>query len=261
MGGNLEKLSEQLSALEYPTKTSVNGLISKIFVKALIEPKHCEVYVKLVKIISNKNEEKNKKSDVSISNSCKRNNLFSYNIKDAFLEKCKTQIEQREKYREEIETTQEQKQKYLESSEEIIHNKRYESLIQEKKLIIHTRTLGTIDLIGHFYRNHLVTPEIIFNCIHLLLENVEDPHPMDVEAACKLLKMTGRALLDTCCNNNSNKNEFHDANRLVLNKLNLIYDKLNKLFKNTSLENRIRFMCQDLIEGEINKYLENIQIN
>merc|ERR1711948_82886 len=79
-----------------------------------------------------------------------------------------------------------------------------------------------------------------------------DPHPMDIEAACKLLKMTGRALLDTCYNNNSNKNEFHTANCLVSKELNLIHDKLNKLSKNTSLENRIRFMCQDLIEGKIN---------
>merc|ERR1712187_954991 len=100
------------------------------------EPKHGEGYVKLVKLISNKNEAENKKFGVLIPNSSKRNNLFSYNIKDALLEKCKTQIEQREKYREEIETTQEQKQKYPESSEEIIHNKCYEPLIQEKKRII-----------------------------------------------------------------------------------------------------------------------------
>merc|ERR1712187_515345 len=184
------------------------------------EPKHGEGYVKLVKLISNKNEAENKKFGVLISHSCKRNNLFFYNIKDAFLEKCKIQIEQREKYREEIEITQ--------------------------------KTLGTINLIGHFYRYHLVTPKIISNCTHLLLENIKDPHPMDIEAACKLLKMTERVLLDRCCNNNSNKNEFHIANCLVSNKLKLIYHKLNKLFKNILLENRIRFICQDLIEGKIN---------
>merc|ERR1712113_732915 len=249
--GNLEKFSEQLLALEYPTKSSVNELVTKIFEKALVEPKLCEIYVKLVKLISDKNDEKNRSL---IANSCTINNFAFYNIKDALLEKCKMQIEQREKYREEIEITLEHKQKYSKSSEEISYKECYEPLIHERQLTIHTRTLGNINLIGHLYRYHLVTPKIIFNCLNSLLENIKNPHPTDVEAACKLLKMTGRILIDTCAANNSNKNEFHDAFSLVSKKLNLIGDKLNKLLKNTLLDNRIRFMCQDLIEVEWNNW-------
>lgn len=99
------------------------------------------------------------------------------------------------------------------------------------------RKLGTIRFIGELYVRSMIASKILRECINMLFGSQEQPVEEEIEALCKLLETTGKALATS---------KAKDA-ALNTEHLNTTMQRLNTM-KDTPglLSSRIRFMIADV---------------
>ena len=86
------------------------------------------------------------------------------------------------------------------------------------------------------YKHALLTERIMHNCVSQLLLDDQSPRTEDVECLCKLLNTVGGKL-----DAPTTKAEFKE-------RLSAYFDRMKRLTENTTLESRIRFMVQDVLD-------------
>ncbi|CAN4078110.1 unnamed protein product [Withania somnifera] len=153
---NFEKLFEQVKEVNIDSATTLAGVISQIFDKALMEPTFSGELPDFV--------EDNQK----------------ITFKRLLLDKCQEEFERGE--REEAEA---------DSMAENGEGKLSEGKREEKRLQARRRMLGNIRLIGELYKKKMLTERIMHECIQKLLGQYQTPDDEDIESLCKLMSTIG----------------------------------------------------------------------
>ncbi|XP_020223620.1 eukaryotic translation initiation factor 4G [Cajanus cajan] len=166
---NFEKLFEQVRAVNIDNVVTLNGVISQIFEKALMEPTFCEMYANFCFHLA-----------AALPDLSQDNEKITF--KRLLLNKCQEEFERGEREQEEANKADEGEVKL--SNEER----------EEKRTKARRRMLGNIRLIGELYKKKMLTERIMHECIKKLLGQYQDPDEEDIEALCKLMSTIGEMI-------------------------------------------------------------------
>ncbi|PKA50278.1 Eukaryotic translation initiation factor 4G [Apostasia shenzhenica] len=217
---NFEKLFAQVKEVNIDNTTTLNGVISQIFDKALMEPTFCEMY-----------------ADFCLHLASELPDFVEDNEKITFrrllLNKCQEEFERGEREQAEADKTEEEGE--VQQSEEEREGKR----IRARR-----RMLGNIRLIGELYKKKMLTERIMHECIKKLLGQYQNPDEENIEALCKLMSTIGEMI------DHSKAREHMDA----------YFDMMGMLSTNQKLSSRVRFMLRDTIDLRRNKWQQRRKV-
>jgi translation initiation factor 4G len=219
---NFDKLFVQVQEANIDSATTLTGVISQIFDKALMEPTFCEMYAQFcVKLAGDLPEFT--ENDEKIT------------FKRVLLNKCQEEFERGEREQEEAEKDEEEHVEIKMTPEER----------EEKRLKARRRMLGNIRFIGELYKKSMLTERIMHECIKKLLGDIQNPDEEDVEALCKLMSTIGRII------------DHHKAKEHI----DAYFRRMESLSNNTKLSSRLRFMLKDCIELRRNGWQERRKVD
>lgn len=219
---NFDKLFVQVREANIDSATTLTGVISQIFDKALMEPTFCEMYAQFcVKLAADLPEFT--ENDEKIT------------FKRVLLNKCQEEFERGEREQEEAEKDEEEHVEVKMTAEER----------EEKRLKARRRMLGNIRFIGELYKKSMLTERIMHGCIKKLLGEYQNPDEEDVEALCKLMSTIGRII------DHPKAKEHIDA----------YFTRVEALSNNMKLSSRLRFMLKDCIELRRNDWQERRKVD
>ena len=219
---NFDKLFVQVQEANIDSATTLTGVISQIFDKALMEPTFCEMYAQFcVKLAADLPEFT--ENDEKIT------------FKRVLLNKCQEEFERGEREQEEAEKDE----------EEHVEIKMTAEQREEKRLKARRRMLGNIRFIGELYKKSMLTERIMHECIKKLLGDIQNPDEEDVEALCKLMSTIGRII------DHPKAKEHIDA----------YFRRMESLSNNMKLSSRLRFMLKDCIELRRNDWQERRKVD
>ncbi|XP_042957906.1 eukaryotic translation initiation factor 4G-like isoform X2 [Carya illinoinensis] len=218
---NFEKLFEQVKAVKIDNATTLTGVISQIFDKALMEPTFCEMYAdfccRLAVDLPDFNNEENEK----------------ITFKRLLLNKCQEEFERGVREQEEANKADEEGD-IKQSAEER----------EEKRVKARRRMLGNIRLIGELYKKKMLTERIMHQCIIKLLGQYQNPDEEDVEALCKLMSTIGDMI------DHPKAKEHMDA----------YFERMKLLSTDMNLSSRVRFMLKDALDLRKNKWQQRRKV-
>jgi translation initiation factor 4G len=247
---NLERMLAQLLGLDYPTETTLDGLVSQIFDKAVLEPTFCELYALLTYCLSVNMCPNTRKSSVS-SETANGENVF-YSVSRGLVIKCQFEFEHGQSTFTRTDIEHLKQHDIIEGSDSLKCKmyKRKDADDSRAKW----RAMGNIRFIGHLYRYGLITRKIISACIKSLLRNVEEPDPEDIEAMCKLITTVGYEFENRCSQSFKTHKNYDNIVRKYKVEMNSFMEKILILRNNTTLDSRIRFLCQEVLEMRKNDW-------
>ncbi|KAL0043356.1 hypothetical protein WJX79_002542 [Trebouxia sp. C0005] len=276
-----EKILSDIIDVGYETEETESGLIDQVFDKALTETTFCEIYADLCFQLNSLLPSFEPESQ----DGRKRTSTFRKQL----LNKCQEEFEkgaaameavearekaEQAKSKEEKEQDQAEAAEASGSEEEVassdaaergdgqeegeivapppVVDKKLQRLQARRaaaqaaadELRARQRALGNIQFIGHLYRKKMLTEKIMHECIKKLLADVAAPKQEDLECLAKLMSTVGRQL------DNPNAKNHMDA----------YFQRVSMLSKNMSLESRIRFMLQDLIDLRWNSWVARREV-
>ncbi|KAM1175421.1 hypothetical protein ACFX2I_027830 [Malus domestica] len=217
---NFEKLFEQVKAVNIDNTTTLTGVISQIFDKALMEPTFCEMYANFCFYLAGE------LPDFSEDNE-------KITFKRLLLNKCQEEFERGEREQEEANKADEEGQV-----------KQSEEEREEKRIKARRRMLGNIRLIGELYKKKMLTERIMHECIKKLLGQQQTPDEEDIEALCKLMSTIGEMI------DHPKAKEHMDA----------YFERMKSLSNNMKLSSRVRFMLKDAIDLRKNKWQQRRKV-
>ncbi|KAK7373490.1 hypothetical protein VNO80_06900 [Phaseolus coccineus] len=166
---NFEKLFDQVRAVNIDHVVTLNGVISQIFEKALMEPTFCEMYANFCFHLA-----------AALPDLSQDNEKITF--KRLLLNKCQEEFERGEREQEEANKADEGEVKLSKEERE------------DKRTKARRRMLGNIRLIGELYKKKMLTERIMHECIKKLLGQYQDPDEEDIEALCKLMSTIGEMI-------------------------------------------------------------------
>ncbi|KAL9359757.1 hypothetical protein Peur_047880 [Populus x canadensis] len=217
---NFEKLFEQVKAVNIDNVVTLNGVISQIFDKALMEPTFCEMYANFCFHLAAELPELTEDNE-------------KVTFKRLLLNKCQEEFERGEREQEEANKADEEGE--IKQSEEER---------EEKRIKARRRMLGNIRLIGELYKKRMLTERIMHECIKKLLGQYQNPDEEDLEALCKLMSTIGEMI-------DHPKAKEH---------MDVYFDMMAKLSNNMKLSSRVRFMLKDSIDLRKNKWQQRRKV-
>ncbi|XP_016544330.2 eukaryotic translation initiation factor 4G [Capsicum annuum] len=217
---NFEKLFQQVKEVNIDNVVTLNGVISQIFDKALMEPTFCEMYANFCQHLAAE------LPDLSVDKE-------KITFKRLLLNKCQEEFERGEREEQEANVTNEEGEVKLSAEER-----------EEKRVKARRRMLGNIRLIGELYKKRMLTERIMHECIKKLLGDYQNPDEENVEALCKLMSTIGEMI------DHAKAKEHMDA----------YFDRMEKLSNNMKLSSRVRFMLKDSIDLRKNKWQQRRKV-
>lgn len=217
---NFEKLFQQVEEVNIDNVVTLNGVVSQIFDKALMEPTFCEMYANFCQHLAAE------LPDLSVDKE-------KITFKRLLLNKCQEEFERGEREEQEANVTNEEGEVKLSAEER-----------EEKRVKARRRRLGNIRLIGELYKKRMLTERIMHECIKKLLGDYQNPDEENVEALCKLMSTIGEMI------DHAKAKEHMDA----------YFDRMEKLSNNMKLSSRVRFMLKDSIDLRKNKWQQRRKV-
>ncbi|KAK4379512.1 hypothetical protein RND71_001374 [Anisodus tanguticus] len=217
---NFEKLFQQVKEVNIDNDVTLNGVISQIFDKALMEPTFCEMYANFCQHLAAE------LPDLSVDNE-------KITFRRLLLNKCQEEFERGEREEQEANVTNEEGEVKLSAEER-----------EEKRVKARRQMLGNIRLIGELYKKRMLTERIMHECIKKLLGDYQNPDEENVEALCKLMSTIGEMI------DHAKAKEHMDA----------YFDRMEKLSNNMKLSSRVRFMLKDSIDLRENKWQQRRKV-
>lgn len=217
---NFEKLFEQVKAVNIDNITTLTGVISQIFDKALMEPTFCEMYANFCFYLAGE------LPDLSQDNE-------KITFKRLLLNKCQEEFEKGEREQEEANKVEEEGEV-----------KQSEEEREEKRVKARRRMLGNIRLIGELYKKKMLTERIMHECIKKLLGEYQNPDEENVESLCKLMSTIGEMI------DHPKAKDYMDS----------YFDIMSRLSNNMKLSSRVRFMLKDSIDLRKNKWQQRRKV-
>ncbi|XP_010544557.1 PREDICTED: eukaryotic translation initiation factor 4G isoform X2 [Tarenaya hassleriana] len=217
---NFEKLFEQVKSVNIDNIVTLQGVISQIFDKALMEPTFCEMYADFCLHLSSELPE------FIIENE------ETTNFKRLLLNKCQEEFERGEREEEEASRAEEGQLEQTEGERE------------EKRVKARRRMLGNIRLIGELYKKTMLTEKIMHGCIKKMLGYNEEPDEENIEALCRLMSTIG---------------EMIDRSK-AKGSIDAYFEKMKMLSNKQELSSRVRFMLKDAIDLRKNKWQQRRKV-
>ncbi|KAL2612493.1 hypothetical protein R1flu_024185 [Riccia fluitans] len=217
---NFDKLFAQVKEVHIESATTLTGVISQIFDKALTEPTFCEMYAKFCVQLA-----------VELPEFVEEGEKITF--KRVLLNKCQEEFERGEREQQEAEKTEEEGEVKLTDEER-----------EEKRVKARRRMLGNIRFIGELYKKNMLTERIMHECIKKLLGEYQNPDEEDVEALCKLMSTIGRII-------DHEKAKEH---------IDTYFRRMDTLSENHKLSPRLRFMLKDVIDLRKNGWQERRKV-
>ncbi|KAH9611870.1 hypothetical protein KSS87_019549 [Heliosperma pusillum] len=218
---NFDRLFEQVKEVNIDNVTTLNGVISQIFDKALTEPTFCEMYANFCQHLASG------LPDLSVDDE-------KITFRRLLLNKCQEEFERGE--REEQEANNADDEGGSEQSE---------AVREEMRVKVRRRMLGNIRLIGELYKKRMLTERIMHECIKKLLGHNQKPDEENIEALCKLMSTIGEMI------DHSKAKEHMDA----------YFDIMWQLSNDMKLSSRVRFMLKDAIDLRKNKWQQRRKVD
>jgi len=110
--------------------------------------------------------------------------------------------------------------------------------LRDEELKARRRMLGNVIFIGQLYKQQMLTDRIMHQCIVEQLGNIDNPDPESVECLCKLMTTIGSQI------------DQPKSKKMI----DEYFRRLDQLSKNQTLDSRIRFMVQDVIDLRYNSW-------
>ncbi|CAN4111904.1 unnamed protein product [Withania somnifera] len=217
---NFEKLFQQVKEVNIDNVVTLNGVISQIFDKALMEPTFCEMYANFCQHLAAE------LPDLSVDKD-------KVTFKRLLLDKCQEEFERGEREEQEANVTNEEGEVELSAEER-----------EERRVKARRRMLGNIRLIGELYKKRMLTERIMHECIKKLLGDYQNPDEENIEALCKLMSTIGEMI------DHAKAKEHMDA----------YFDRMENLSNNMKLSSRVRFMLKDSIDLRKNKWQQRRKV-
>ncbi|KAG6784615.1 hypothetical protein POTOM_010313 [Populus tomentosa] len=217
---NFEKLFEQVKAVNIDNVVTLNGVVSQIFDKALMEPTFIEMYANICFHLAAELPELTEDNE-------------KVTFKRLLLNKCQEEFERGEREQEEANKADEEGE--IKQSEEER---------EEKRIKARRRMLGNIRLIGELYKKRMVTERVMHECIKKLLGQYQNPDEEDLGALCKLMSTIGEMI-------DHPKAKEH---------MDVYFEMMAKLSNNMKLSSRVRFMLKDSIDLRKNKWQQRRKV-
>mmetsp|Transcript_19505 Transcript_19505/g.26972 ORF Transcript_19505/g.26972 Transcript_19505/m.26972 type:complete len:785 (-) Transcript_19505:323-2677(-) len=214
-----EKLSDQIVNIGITTADLLHKVISLIFDKAVAEPTFCQLYsrlcVKLSKALPEFPPAEGEDKPMT--------------FRRILLNTCQEEFEGATAQR-------------AAAMQEIAEGGNLTPEEKEFKLrLVKLKTLGNIRLIGELFKEKMIMEKILHACITDLLGKPRDvPPDENVEALCNLLTTVGKNL------------DLAPRSKAFVEGY---FQRLNNFTKNESMPSRIRFMCKDVIDLRLNKWV------
>lgn len=219
---NFEKLFEQVKEVNIDNVVTLNGVISQIFDKALMEPTFCEMYANFCQLLASELPE------LSVENE-------KITFRRLLLNKCQEEFERGEREEQEANKA---------DNEGADEPKQSEEVREEMRLKARRRMLGNIRLIGELYKKKMLTERIMHECIKKLLGDYQNPDEENIEALCKLMSTIGEMI------------DHHKAKE----HMDAYFDIMGKLSNDMKLSSRLRFMLKDAIDLRKNNWQQRRKI-
>lgn len=210
-------LAEQMMQAGISSAEILQGVISLIFDKAVLEPTFCAMYAQLCVHLSKELPEfpAEQAGEKPIT------------FRRVLLNTCQEEFEGADALREEI--------KKLTKPEQALER-------DEKEKRVKLRTLGNIKLIGELFKQKMLPEKIVHACIQELLG--QDPKAIpaeeNVEALCHLFTTVGKQLEESA----KSKMAFDTY-----------FSRLKAIGESRALPSRIRFMVRDILDMRSNKWV------
>lgn len=210
-------LAEQMMQAGISSAEILQGVISLIFDKAVLEPTFCAMYAQLCVQLSKELPEfpAEQAGEKPIT------------FRRVLLNTCQEEFEGADALREEI--------KKLTKPEQALER-------DEKEKRVKLRTLGNIKLIGELFKQKMLPEKIVHACIQELLG--QDPKAIpaeeNVEALCHLFTTVGKQLEESA----KSKMAFDTY-----------FARLKAIGDSRALPSRIRFMVRDILDMRSNKWV------
>ncbi|XP_060219044.1 eukaryotic translation initiation factor 4G-like isoform X2 [Lycium barbarum] len=217
---NFERLFQQVKEVNIDNDKTLDGVISQIFDKALMEPTFCEMYATFCQHLAAE------LPDLSVDNE-------KITFKRLLLNKCQEEFERGEREEQEANVTNEEGEVKLSAEER-----------EEKRVKARRRMLGNIRLIGELYKKRMLTERIMHECIMKLLGDYQNFDEENIEALCKLMSTIGEMI------DHAKAKEHIDV----------YFDRMEKLSNNMKLSSRVRFMLKDSIDLRKNKWQQRRKV-
>eukprot|EP01111_Echinosteliopsis_oligospora_P011802 TRINITY_DN3973_c0_g1_i1.p1 TRINITY_DN3973_c0_g1~~TRINITY_DN3973_c0_g1_i1.p1 ORF type:complete len:1353 (-),score=469.42 TRINITY_DN3973_c0_g1_i1:142-4200(-) len=229
---NFLSLSDKIIDIPITSVFILDGIIAKIFEKALSEPKFVGMYANLCAKIS------------AVGKIAPfpdpQDPTKTITFRRALLNKCQEEFESNQSKAKTARAATVAKEGQVSFTEEQKAEQELENTKARK------RYLGNIKFIGELYKCDMLTEKIMHECIVKLLGEIKHPSDEDLEALCKLLSTIGKKL---------------DQNSRAKSHMDTYFSRINTVTNHPSISPRIKFALEEVMELRKNSWVPRRDAN